>query len=665
MANDIKSVFEKKLLSALKARKGIRPELYVYAGLPDENMIKEVRRNVPPGTFLLYLFQYEKGTALFEYDSDPFILPLALDENLSGNLIWLATAALRIERFYFSRASEFPANIADRLFAIVDSAVVNVSNEKTCGLIKLRSAIQNIPLILEDHRNSCATLNKEFPVLLCGAGPSLKNQIELIRRYENNIVIVAAGRTGTVLKNAGIKPDFVVYADPEGLDDTITNEDSILVALTSISNKIALSFKKRIWTEGDSIYFNKFLNRMGLQQGKLSLSGTASVTALDLALKLDPSGIALAGNDYCLSGQGDFHAGPKETEETYKGDVFKVPGNDTETVPTIKELELLRKSLEDYLAQTDAEIFNCTAGGSRISGTKRMTLEGFLKEYAAQTSKKEVNLFEQIKPKKVIDISALKKGVKEFDDAADIYARDIQDCCPESGVAADEDYKKFRKDLSADIMKDIEYVNSSYTAGTYSSRSFTSFRNFAISLIARENPQFAELLKKRHKFTTELSCEISSRSQDYPTIEISDGKNLVKLEDSNTAISDHIAKFRHGRSFEPDGSAAVIVVGGNWNYAMEFAREFPGVRLIIVEALPGIFSDTIDIAMFTQYFRRDTVIIGAHKDLSSWEKLLNEKVTDLKNADMHIYPFVPPHIAKIQMLEENSDIVRRAIRKGN
>jgi len=664
MANDIKSVFEKRLLSALKTRKGIRPELYVYAGLPDKNMIKEVRRNVPEGTFLLYLFQYEKGPDIFEYDSDPFVLTLALDENLSSALIWLATGALRIERYHFSRSAEFPPDVAEKLLGIVDSAVVDVANEKNYGLLKLRSAIQNIPLILNDYENSWVPLEKEFPVLVCGAGPSLKEQIKLIRSFQDKIIIIAAGRTGIILKNAGIEPDFIVYADAEGLGETVTDEKNILVALTSISNKKALSFGKRIWTEGDSIYFNRFMLRNGLPLGRLSFSGTSTVTAIDLAMKLDPSGIALTGNDYCLSEQGDFHADSSGAEETYKGDIFRIPGNDSESVPTIRELELLRKSLESYLLETDAEIFNCTRGGARVSGMKRMTLEGFLEEYAAASNKGTVQLFKKINPQKIADIAVLKKGVKEFEDAADIYARDIQDCRAFCDTSCDDDYRKLRKDILEDIRKDLEYINGSGKATDYQSRIFSAFRNFAISLVARGNPKFAEFLEKRHEFKIEIPHRISSRSQEYPIIEISDGKTFIKLNDSNNLIAEAIAKFRESRGFEPDNSAVVIPAGGNWNYAVEFARTFPSAKLLIVEALPGIFSEAIDIAMFTQYFRRDTAIIGAHPDIPDWETLVHEKLAEFKQAGRKLFCFIPPHIAKIPALEENSDIVRRAVRKG-
>ena len=653
MANDIKSVFEKKLLSALKARKGIRPELYVYAGLPDENMIEDVRRSVPQGTFLLYLFQYEKGLDILKYDSDTFLLPLALDENLSSGLIWLAAGALRIERYFFSHAAGFPEDIAKKLVSIVDSAVVNVTNEKNYGLLKLRAAIQNIPLILNDYENSWMPVGRDFPVLVCGAGPSLKCQIELIRRHQDRIIIIAAGRTGAILKNAGIEADFIVYADAEGLGETVQNEKNILVGLTTISNKKALSFERRIWTQGDSIYFNRFLRRKGLSLGSLSISGTATVTALDLALKLNAGSVAVVGNDYCLSEQGDFHADSSGGEETYKGDIFRTPGNDTESVSTIKELELLRKSLEAYLAEIDVEIFNCTRGGARVSGMKRMTLESFLGQYAALRSKDTVQLFKRGQARKISDI--VKKDIKEVADAISIYVRDIKDCRP--GDGSDDFYSKLKDDLFGDMTNGTDGRN-------YNTRVFSAFRNFAISLVARGDVAFAELLKKRHDFAMAIPFKISSRSQEFPIVEISDGQRFIKLDDSNSLIAKTIGKFKESRGFEPRDAAVIISVGGNWNYAVEFARTFPETRLLLVEAMPGVFSTAIDISMFMQYFRADTVIIGVDPALADWEALLLERLAEFKSAGLRIFSFVPPHIAKIPLLEENSDTIRRAVRNG-
>ncbi|OGV34964.1 MAG: hypothetical protein A2020_13375 [Lentisphaerae bacterium GWF2_45_14] len=663
MPHDIKSIFEKKLRSALSGQERIRPELYVYAGLLEEKMIEDIRRNVPQGTFLLYLFQYEKGLDVIKYDSDTFFLPLALDENLSHDLIWLTAGALRIERYYFSSAAGFPSDIAEKLMSIVDNAVINVTNEKNYGLLKLRASIQNIPLIMNDSENSWIPAGKDFPVLVCGAGPSLKYQMELIKLYQNNIIIIAAGRTGIILENAGINPDFIVYADAEGFGETLNPQSPVLVGLTSISHKKALSFKDRIWTEGDSIYFNRYMRRKGFNLGKLSFSGTATVTALDMALKLDAGSVAVAGNDYCLSEQGDFHADSSGAEETYKGDIFRIPGNDTETVPTIKELDLLRKSLETYLESSPGtEIFNCTEGGACVSGMKRMQLNEFLEKYASSRPKSSIQLFKKGSPQRqLINVTALKHDIKEFMDAVDVYVRDIKDCGP-CRSPDEQAFRKLRKDLAEDIMRDLTYVGSGGLDAKYESRSFSAFRNYAISLVSHKNSLFAEFLKKRHDFAGTVPFRISSRSQEFPIVELSDGKRFIKLNDSNNFIASAIRKFKEVRSFDPVRGAMVIPVGGNWNYAVEFARNFPESRLLLVEALPDLFSTTIDIAMFTQYFRTDTVIIGAHQSLEHWLGLLKEKLMEIKAADLKAFCFVPPHTEKIPLLDETAETVRRAIR---
>ena len=161
-----------------------------------------------------------------------------------------------------------------------------------------------------------------------------------------------------------------------------------------------------------------------------------------------------------------------------------------------------------------------------------------------------------------------------------------------------------------------------------------------------------------------IPFKISSRSQEFPIVEISDGQRFIKLDDSNSLIAKTIGKFKESRGFEPRDAAVIISVGGNWNYAVEFARTFPETRLLLVEAMPGVFSTAIDISMFMQYFRADTVIIGVDPALADWEALLLERLAEFKSAGLRIFSFVPPHIAKIPLLEENSDTIRRAVRNG-
>lgn len=55
---------------------------------------------------------------------------------------------------------------------------------------------------------------KDVPAIICGAGPSLKNDLKLLREMGDRALIFAGGSAITALSNQGVRPHFGVAYDP-------------------------------------------------------------------------------------------------------------------------------------------------------------------------------------------------------------------------------------------------------------------------------------------------------------------------------------------------------------------------------------------------------------------------------------------------------------------
>jgi len=394
MSNDL-IFFQASLSGFLKELRGKKQKhnrvLYIYFGSPEKIPPQDIRKEIPENAFLLYI--YPQADSFSGNIISPLTFFSCLEEmdDISGK-VWSLIALLKMQRVHFSYQKDFTEKYSDKaaeIKEIADEALLNTYHFKSSKLIKLRCCLQNLPLIL---KNSNVKIPEGIPALICGAGPSIKNQIELIKRFSNGVIIIAVGRLGSRLMKAGIQPDFIVQVDPasdfEECNETI--DGSILTAISNVSPAAALSFNKVIWSSGDCAPFNKFLKEAGITLPELKISRTSTVTALDFAAKLGCKKIALLGNDLCISTSGNSHMEGYMDEKLYKHELIEIKGNDSEKLLTTPEFNGLRKGLEDYLSRLKTKqvsIYNCTEKGARIKHTLRMGLEDFLNEFSAQDKK--------------------------------------------------------------------------------------------------------------------------------------------------------------------------------------------------------------------------------------------------------------------------------------
>ncbi|MCM8827510.1 MAG: DUF115 domain-containing protein [Candidatus Omnitrophica bacterium] len=291
-------------------------------------------------------------------------------------------------------------NSLDNLFDVVNSL----------GLIDLKGLFRNIPAII------------------VSAGPSLNNDIDVLKRAKGRIPIFCVGTALKVLLNAGIEPDFVVVVDahPKVLkqfEGISAPKSSYLVAVDFVRKEIVDMFRPRYFFYSCDNPFSLFIPE-GQRKGRVFSGGSVAHACIDIAVQMGFNPIILVGQDLSFfdgrtHAQGTMYDGVSlsfSDEESFKKQgLMWVKGNYEEKVLTNQVFFIFLENMKRYIKnRPNVEFINATSKGAFIEGTKLISLEEVLKDYnQASFSEmvKEVirSKIDSFKP----DIEAFKNNLEE------------------------------------------------------------------------------------------------------------------------------------------------------------------------------------------------------------------------------------------------------------
>ncbi len=196
---------------------------------------------------------------------------------------------------------------ASEMQNVMGRSILNENYFKT----KLRPAVkfvcENIsnlldePLLL-DFKDTY----KDKTAVVVSAGPSLDKNVETLKKYKENVLIIAVSQAVRTLYKNGITPDFVVCVEQfdstaQLIDVDISNSYLILEPFTNPSMH-KMKFKRKIsYPSCTSIANLVWTNFAKIDATPYVSSGTVSYTALYSAMYLGCKEIILIGQDlaYC------------------------------------------------------------------------------------------------------------------------------------------------------------------------------------------------------------------------------------------------------------------------------------------------------------------------------------------------------------------------------
>jgi hypothetical protein len=186
----------------------------------------------------------------------------------------------------------------------------------------LLNTLANVPKLLASPGvRHLAGRARGRPAVIAGAGPSLNRNIEDLRPYRADVILIAADTALKPLLSAGLAPDYVVAVDPGELNarhlrDAPAGPETTLVAEASVHPASFTPF------DGRTVMFRvaghspwPWLTSLGIDPGPLRAWGSVITSAFDLALVMEADPVVFVGADLAYTNDQPYCRGT-----TYESD---------------------------------------------------------------------------------------------------------------------------------------------------------------------------------------------------------------------------------------------------------------------------------------------------------------------------------------------------------
>lgn len=223
---------------------------------------------------------------------------------------------------------------------------------------------------------------EDIPAIIVGAGPSLKKNIEELKKSKNKAFIIATDSAIKPMMQYGIIPDLLVTIDPHKPMELFEQE-----SVRSLPYVVCLQTRYEVLKEhqGKNIFFTSDMFMYGLYQkfgyeiSTLETGGSVACNGFSLAAFIGFKNIVLIGQDLA------FTDNKKHIEGTYKEK--EISAEESSKYAYVKDMEgndiLTYANFKVYKEWFEAEIshmrefrvINATEGGAFIEGAENRTLQ--------------------------------------------------------------------------------------------------------------------------------------------------------------------------------------------------------------------------------------------------------------------------------------------------
>ncbi|MGE0200592.1 MAG: motility associated factor glycosyltransferase family protein [Candidatus Melainabacteria bacterium] len=315
-----------------------------------------------------------------------------------------APVGILVTAGYAALMGESLKPLADLLGGYIAGKQAALSVGRQLTLDWIRHFLKNLPDLVgtlpSDLLKDCAS---DRPALILGAGPSLAENIEAVRRiYQGkSMVLIAVGRSLRFLQEHGIQPDLAVFVDFEGpaqqLTDLPLGTANLSLALGPFSERCCMTVPAQTrYLVPLAQYANLedwLDNALDVSRQRLPTGGTVSFLAVQLALLMGCPSIVMVGQDLALPG-GCHYAGEPEAEIDEQGcliarhipslpdhalEVVTVRGQDGGNIQTLRDYQLFIQYFEAFarenqFSENPRRLINASVGGAQIEGFEVLSL---------------------------------------------------------------------------------------------------------------------------------------------------------------------------------------------------------------------------------------------------------------------------------------------------
>ena len=230
-------------------------------------------------------------------------------------------------------------------------------------------------------------LQKRFDgkdVYLVAAGPSLDNNVALLKKKKRNSLILSVGTTFHKLIDMGIRPDYVIFLDPgeriyghiKGLEEQTV---PIIVASTAYRG-IAQHYKGPVYMVCQEGYAPA--EELAKENGfhLYQSGGSVSTIAMDVAIRLGAARVICLGLDLAYTNDATHASDTMDYTSCAASDEYKVKAFDGGTVNSSNLFIVYREWIEQRIQrEKECRFINATEGGAYIEGMQHMSLKEAMK----------------------------------------------------------------------------------------------------------------------------------------------------------------------------------------------------------------------------------------------------------------------------------------------
>ena len=246
------------------------------------------------------------------------------------------------------------------------------------SILNLSFNVNNKSYLLSELEN----LYNGKTALIAGAGPSLADNINIIKEKREQLVIIAVNKVTKYLIQNELIPDFVVFMDAYNATDTLNDisgnlfETNCIFDFRADNNVTKFNFKNFYYyfSEADTTFTKLSLHN---KIKSYESSGSASIMALISAIKMGFSQIILAGIDLAFKDNKIYANGEKINRisqnqiivDNVKKDIQQVKSVTGKLVYTRADYAAFINHFDNIISQIKHnKIYNISSFGANLKG---------------------------------------------------------------------------------------------------------------------------------------------------------------------------------------------------------------------------------------------------------------------------------------------------------
>lgn len=329
--------------------------------------------------------------------------------------------------------------------------------------IWLENLTKNLKFLKESTTFTDLTekLDKDIPVILVSAGPSVSEELEGLRMAKNHLPILAVDRIVDFLMDNGVEPDGIFTIDAayprEKMQVERIQHIPVFMDLYS-SCDITLEHQGKKIVFFDSRYIRNIYVMMGKEVKHYRRGTTVSSAAFCNFAGERFRNLILVGQD--LSFHGEYtHAGGEKEDLTYMRNIYEVPGINGTTVKARNDWYIMLNWYNGIITKyPETTVYDAKSHGAKIAHTINIRLKEYMekKQWEQRDFQK---LFSEIKPTFAVDeweevLKALQQGLNDLKLGKE-KAEEVIICCQQLMTGLEE-HLELTEDDNENVKKIIE-----------------------------------------------------------------------------------------------------------------------------------------------------------------------------------------------------------------